>query len=327
MQHIPAPTGVNERERRVYDLAASQHGLATRQQLLNLGFSARTIAARIESGRYRAIHRGVYLLGPVAPPGAVELAAVLAYGGGTYASHHTAAALRRLPLPAQPASVHVTVVGRNARSRRGIAVHRVGSLEADERQILDGIPTTTPARTVLDLAAALDRDDLEHLLAEAQGRNRSTLDQLDTLIDRYPRRRGTRRLRSLLEQGDPARTRACSERRLLALIRRAGLPAPETNTILHGHEVDFLWRRERVVVEVDGHAWHASRPARERDALRDQELVMRGYLVLRVTWFQITRRPEALVARLAAVLAQRGGPVDQAAIPSRPRSGGRPLPS
>jgi very-short-patch-repair endonuclease len=186
------------------------------------------------------------------------------------------------------------VVGRNARSRRGIAVHRVGSLEADERQILDGIPTTTPARTVLDLAAALDRDDLEHLLAEAQGRNRSTLDQLDTLIDRYPRRRGTRRLRSLLEQGDPARTRAYSERRLLALIRRAGLPAPETNTILHGHEVDFLWRRERVVVEVDGHAWHASRPARERDALRDQELVMRGYLVLRVPGFRSPGGPRRL---------------------------------
>jgi len=308
MQHKRAPTDVDERERRAYDLAASQHGLATRQQLVSLGFSPRTIAARVESGRYRAIHRGVYLIGPVAAPGAFELAAVLAYGDGTYASHQTAAALRRLPLPAQPASVHVTVVGRNARSRRGVTAHLASSLEADEHQILDGIPITTPARTVLDLAAALDLDDLEHLLAEAQGRNRSTLDQLHALIDRYPSRRGRRRLRGLLEQGDPARTRARSERRLLALIRRAGLPAPETNAFLCGHEVDFLWRRERMVVEVDGHAWHAARPARERDSLRDQELVTRGYLVLRVTWLQITGRSEALVARLGAVLAQRAGP-------------------
>lgn len=95
---------------------------------------------------------------------------------------------------------------------------------------------------------------------------------------------------------------------MLALTRRAGLPPPETNVELHGHEVDFLWRRERVVVEVDSQAWHATRPARERDSRRDQELILRNYLVLRVTWLQITRRPEAPVARLAALLARRGGP-------------------
>lgn len=139
------------------------------------------------------MHRGVYLLGPVAPPCALEHAAVLAYGDDTYASHQTAVTLRDLPLPARPTSTHVTIVGRSARSRRGVTVHRAGSLEPDEHQILDGIPITTPARTVLDLAPMLDIPDLEHLLAEAQGRNQSTLPQLRTLISRYSRRPGSGR--------------------------------------------------------------------------------------------------------------------------------------
>jgi very-short-patch-repair endonuclease len=90
---------------------------------------------------------------------------------------------------------------------------------------------------------------------------------------------------------------------MLALIRRAGLPLPETNVRIGPHEVDFLWRDQSVVLEVDGFRYHSSRAAFERDRLRDAELAARGLRVVRVTWRQIVDAPEAVAARLAAVLA------------------------
>jgi very-short-patch-repair endonuclease len=98
-------------------------------------------------------------------------------------------------------------------------------------------------------------------------------------------------------------TRSEAERRLLELVRAARLPAPATNRRLHGHEVDFVWRPQRLVVEVDGYAFHSSRSAFERDRRRDADLIREGYRVIRLTWRQLTREPEAVVALLARALA------------------------
>jgi len=133
-------------------------------------------------------------------------------------------------------------------------------------------------------------------------RRRRLLDE----VERNRRRRGTATLRAVLElDGGPARTRSEAERILLALLRRAALPSPETNARLGPYEVDFVWRQERLVVEVDGYAFHADRRAFERDRVRDGELQARGIRVIRVTWRQLTDRPETVLARIARALARR----------------------
>ncbi len=102
---------------------------------------------------------------------------------------------------------------------------------------------------------------------------------------------------------EPVWTRSEAEERLLTLIRKAGLPRPLTNAHIHDHEVDFFWRTERLVVEVDGFAFHRSAYQFERDRRRDAELVAHGYRVVRVTWRQLTRESESVLVRLARAMA------------------------
>jgi very-short-patch-repair endonuclease len=179
----------------------------------------------------------------------------------------------------------------------------------DRRDVrtLDRIPVTTPARTLLDLGAVVSASELERALAEAQVRRlvrrRDLLDQLE----RNRGRAGTRALREILEvPGGPAPTRSEAERRLLRLVRSAGLPRPLVNTGVASLEVDVLWRDQRLVVEVDGFRCHSSRASFERDRKRDALLAASGYTVLRVTSRQLVNEPEAVVARIAGALAVRG---------------------
>jgi very-short-patch-repair endonuclease len=123
---------------------------------------------------------------------------------------------------------------------------------------------------------------------------------------RSPRHPGARRLRAVLaEAAPPSLTRSQAERRLLDLVRAAGLPHPRANARVRGFEADLLWPDERLVAEVDGFAFHASRRAFERDRARDAALAAAGYTVVRVTWRQLDEAPHAVVARLAAALATR----------------------
>jgi very-short-patch-repair endonuclease len=134
-------------------------------------------------------------------------------------------------------------------------------------------------------------------------RRRDLLDQLE----RNRGRAGTRALREILEvPGGPAPTRSEAERRLLRLVRSAGLPRPLVNTRVASLEVDVLWRDQRLVVEVDGFRFRSSRASFERDRERDAVLAASGYTVLRVTWRQLVNEPEAVVARIAGALAVRG---------------------
>lgn len=169
----------------------------------------------------------------------------------------------------------------------------------------EGIPITTPARTLLDLAATVERRELERALAEAEVRRLVSPQQLADLLAVASGRRGATALKALLRnQGGPSLTRSEAEERVLALVRAARLPMPQTNTRIGRHEVDLYWRDERLALEVDGYAFHSSRTAFERDRLRDAELQAAGLRVMRVTWRQIVDAPEAVVARLAQALAQ-----------------------
>jgi very-short-patch-repair endonuclease len=285
-------------------IAARQYGVVTRGQLAAAGLGRGAIDHRIAEGRLHRIHRRVYLVGhPVAPRFAAEMAAVLACGDGAVLSHHSAASMWSLPSP-EAAEVDVTVAGRDPGDRPGIRVHRARRLRPVDVRRCRRMPVTAPARTLLDLAGVVPIRDLERAVEEARIRRLVRPRQLLDVLERSPGRRGARALRGLLD-GDPALTRSEAETRLLALLRAAGLAPTAVNARIGRYEVDFLWRPQRLVVEVDGHAYHGTRAAFERDRLRDAELQAAGHLVMRVTWRQLVDRPEAVVARIAGALATR----------------------
>jgi len=313
----------------IAEIAARQHGAVTRAQLLVAGASPDTVDRRVKAGRLRRIHKGVYLVGPIEAPRAREMAAVLACGTGAALSHGSAAALWGI-VPGVPASVgsaarisvasaardsvstarasvsavHVSVPSERRVQRPGIRVHYVGALSPDEVRTRDAIPVTSVARTLYDLVTCTTHRELERALAEAFALRLTTCAAVASLLARHAGRRGARRLHQLLEStSGPALTRSEAEERFLALIRKAQLSGPEVNAELEGYEVDFLWRAERLVVEIDGRAFHSSDRSFENDRLRDARLLSAGVRVMRVTWSQIVQEPEALLVRLTRALA------------------------
>jgi very-short-patch-repair endonuclease len=292
----------------MHDLAARQHGVATRKQLIECGLRPGAIDRRLRTGRLRPLQRAVYLMGPVAPPHARHMAAALSCGPGAVLSHRTAASLWRLLSYPADSDIDVTVPERDPGTRPGVRVHRVRVLGTDEVRTWQRIPITTPERTLLDIAPDLSVAELEQAVAEATRRGLATRRHLLTLISRYPTRHGAPALRQLLH-GDrrPALTRSAAEQRFLSLVRSAELPSPEVNVRLHGFEVDFLWRDHGLVVEIDGYAYHSDPQAFERDRSRDAMLAARGYRVIRVTWRQLVDTPATVLAHVAQALA-RGSP-------------------
>jgi very-short-patch-repair endonuclease len=265
-------------------LAARQQGMVTTRQLAAAGIGESAVAHRVANGRLTRIFRGVYRVGPVTAPYGLEMAAVLATGGAL--SHHSAAALWgfRQPHDGDP---HVTVAG-DARSRPGLQIHRSRSLDA---AVHNGLPLTTPARTLHDLAPLLPQRELDRAVEETVIRGLARLEELTT---RPALRRAT-----IVE---PQLTRSEAERRLQELIRAARLPRPQTNMKVAGWEVDALWPAHKLIVEVDGFAFHGTRAAFERDRRKDAALTAAGYRVVRITWRQIVDEPHAVVALLARLL-------------------------
>jgi very-short-patch-repair endonuclease len=283
-------------------IAARQYGVVTRGQLAAAGLGRGAIEHRVAECRLHRVHRGVYLVGHVVPPPfAREMAAVLACGDGAALSHHSAASMWSLP-SLEAAGVDVTVAGRDPGDRPGIRVHRTRRLHPVDVRRCQRMSVTAPARTLLDLAAMVPIRDLERAVDEARVRRLVRPRQLLDVLERSPGRRGAGTLRRLLD-GDPALTRSEAETRLLTLLRAAGLPPTAVNARVGRYEVDFLWREQRLIVEVDGYAYHGTRAAFERDRARDADLQARGYRVMRVTWRQLVDEPEALIAHIAQALA------------------------
>jgi very-short-patch-repair endonuclease len=295
--------GGGTKDRAVAWIAGQQLGLITIAQLAVVGLSRGEIAGLVERGALHRLHRGVYLVGhSVLLPGARELAAVLACGRTAMVSHRSAA--RLLGLDDQSTDdVQVTVVARNCRSREGIRVHRVERLDPLDRGFLRGIPITAPPRTIIDFAALARGYEIERVVAEAYARELLTEDELYAAIDRAPSRPGIAALRAELgREAGPQWTQSEGERRMLKLIRAAGLPAPQTQVRIAGWPADFLWADRRLIVEVDGYPFHSGRKAFERDRRRDQAHIAAGYTVIRVTWRQLTEEPLSVAATIARLL-------------------------
>lgn len=260
----------------IAELAAKQHGVVARWQLLALGVGRGAIDRRILRKRLHPVHRGVYALAP-APLEMLGrwIAAVLAAGEGGVLSHWSAASLWRMRPGVGPRS-HVT----SPRQRRGtdtVTFHHA-RLPQDEVTEEQGIPCTTPARTLLDLAPLLPSPVLGRMVEAAPGRGTA----LAQLLERYPRKAGTGRLRKVLREPTPM-TRSDFEALVLERIEKAGLPRPEVNVVVEGYEVDLVWREHRVIAELDTYVTHGTRAAFERDRQRDRKLAIAGWTVVRIT--------------------------------------------
>ncbi len=207
-----------------------------------------------------------------------------------------------LPYPAKPSLVHVTVTESHSRRRRGIDLHRTTALARHECRERDGIPVTAPIRTLIDFAARAGADLLERAVAEAFALRLAGRGQILRELDRVGPRPGTPALRRMLD-GGPKRTRSQPERKLLRLIRAAGLPEPETNVRIGRWEVDFLWREAGLVLEVDAYSTHSSPRAFERDRRKTAELQDLGASVHRVTPDQLDLEAPLAIARIRRALA------------------------
>jgi very-short-patch-repair endonuclease len=291
---------MHSRDHRLVALAVRQHGLVSRAQLTALGLSDDAIGRRVRARRLHRIHRGVYAVGhPRLTLHGRLLAAVVSYGETAVLSHRSAAVLWAL-LPGRGPRIDVTVPSGGGRGRRkAIIVHR-SALPASEITVREGIPVTTPVRTLVDLADLLPRRALERAVDEA-AYLRLDIDGLQ------PRkgRRGAGLLRRVLadHEAGGTRTRSELEELMLALCRRVGLPEPEVNQKIEGHEADFVWREARLIVETDGWASHGTRRAFERDRVRDAEHTAAGWRVVRITTRRLEREPEAVAEQLKRILA------------------------
>jgi very-short-patch-repair endonuclease len=226
------------------------------------------------------------------------MAAVLACGPGTVLSHGSAALHWGLPWR-ETQRIDVTVPTPGGRGRRRLVIVHRARLEPGERTTKDGIPVTSPSRTLIDLADYGKRRSVERALDEA------AYLRLD-LTDLRPRqgRRGSGVLADLLARHDPGttRTRSVMEERFLALCRDHRLPQPQVNTDIEGYGADFAWPAQRLIVETDGHGAHGTRRAFERDRLRDADLVAAGWRVVRITYRRLLAQPEAVAAQLCRLL-------------------------
>jgi very-short-patch-repair endonuclease len=256
-------------------LAARQHGVVTTAQLLEAGVGRRSIARRAANGWLVPRYRGVYQVGPIAGRYAREMAGVLACGDGAALSHGSAAKV--WGFVGRDDGLHVSVT-RDVRSRDGIRVHRTLSLDA---VVHNGLPVTTPARTLDDLERTASTDDVD------RARERAAM------------------LGLVLPDDDPYPefTRSEAERRLKRLCKAAQLPMPRTNARVNGYEVDAFWPAQRLIVEIDGWRYHGTRQAFERDRRKDAALTTAGYRVVRITWRRLRDEPYSVIAQLGALLA------------------------
>jgi very-short-patch-repair endonuclease len=290
-------------------LAATQHRIITWPQLLEIGLSARAVAHRVATGRLHRVHRGVYLLEPPGTADRITLlaAAVCSCGAGAVLSHYAAAELWGLLSP-EPGAIDVTMVRRNPGARPAVSLHRPSMLDERDVRVRQGLRVTAPARVALELATHLDAGRLEELLARTRVECSMTDSDVAATLHRYPAYPGTGILRAAMARDHgPSLTRSSAERRLLDLIRRAGLQPPSTNVRTGRYEVDFLWPDSQLVVEVDGYAFHHDRAAFERDRRKDAALLAAGLRVMRFTWRQIVEEPLTVVARIAQVLGSSRG--------------------
>ena len=286
-------------------LAAEQNGVISTQQLQACGLDSNAITVRVRRGQLHRLHWGAYAVG-IASVGlrGTLTAAVLACGDDAVMSHHSAGAWHDM-LKWHGGRPDVIVPRGAGRNRSGIRSHCSRSLDPYDVWRRGNILVTSPARTALDLATKLTPKALRRMVRQAFANGIVSARQLADVLARSPRHPGAAKLRALLADGYVP-TRSELEDRALDLLHTTGIERPEVNPrlVLSGRTIqpDLLWREQRVIVELDGAAWHEQRLAREDDAERQALLEAHGYRVLRITWRQLVDHPRQTIARMRAAL-------------------------
>jgi very-short-patch-repair endonuclease len=281
-----------EMAREAWELAKRQHWVVTRQQLLAIGYTGRAIEMRLEDGRLHRVFAGVYVTGrPHLTRDGYLMAAVLACGAGAALSHYSAAELYQT-MKRRSGPVHVSVPVPRAPRIGGITVHRRAAFDV---RIHNGIPATSPICTVIDLSRELDEVRLERVISEAVNRDLIDLGELHAAA-----RGRSRAVVRLLNRDTFVVTDTMLEQRFLRIVRRAGLPLPQTQRQLDGGRVDFYWPELDLIVEADSLRFHRT-PAQQRsDRLRDQTHFKSEIRTLRFTHWQIWHEPDHVVTVLRA---------------------------
>jgi very-short-patch-repair endonuclease len=270
-------------------LVHAQHGVITRAQLLDLGMTPVAIRQRRLNGRLHEVHRGVYAVGRRELDRYGELmAAVLACGPGARLSHHSAAELWRMRGRVD-GPIHVAVPGDVVRRRPGVASHRCRHHRCRH---LHRIPVGDPVSVLIDLATCLPDAEVEDAVNEADRLDLVRTHRLRAALEEEPRRPGLGRLKAILDAQTFSRAQNGLERRFLAIVRDAGLPAPGTQRRLGRYRVDFFWPDLGFVVETDSLRHHRTAAEQETDLSRDQAHARAGLRTLRFTHSQVFHRPE-----------------------------------
>lgn len=237
-------------------------------------------------------------------PRAHELAAVLACGPGALLSHRTAGAL--WGLLGTPGRIEVTVP-RSSGPRKGLVVHRSRVIHVDDRAVVNAIPATSVARTLVDLADVLSERRLADAVHESEVLRLFDLTAVGAALERLAGRPGRHRLRRVLAAySERPDTKSKAERRFLGILARQGLPAPLANAPVGGYTLDCFWPHAALAVEVDGAGAHNTRRAFQRDRERDRRLGTIGIQVVRVSWRDLEDEAR-LAAELKAIRARRLG--------------------
>jgi hypothetical protein len=284
--------------------AAEEWGVLSVDELIECGLNHPAILRRVRRGLLHPTYRGVYAVGHrTLPKEGLWLAAVKACGRTARLSGFSSAELCGYYESDEWRMPEVTIVGGSTRSHPGICVHRTGELADRDWRYVRGIPVTSPARTLLDLAARLDRAPLRSLVRRAQGTHRVNVREIFEVLTRLGPRKGSRRLAEIVADG-PAPTRTVLEDVVLDLILAGGFARPDVNKPIHidGRRIvpDFRWPAQRLLVEADSAAWHENKVAREDDAKRQALLEAHDERVLRVTWEQAIVHRTQTLARLRA---------------------------
>ena len=289
------------------DLIRTQRGLVTKSQAHALGMSSSAISRRVNSGRWERLLTGVYRSAevPVNWEQAV-LAACLAGGLGSAASHACAAALHGLDeIPRG-----VLEIWTSRRLRGGQLLCHIARLPETDVTRVSGIPVTTVERTMLDLASVMDRDHLELVPDSALRQRKTSIARMRWRLQHVPPHgaKGVGKLRELVDERSVTSpiSESALEVRLAQLIRRAGLPPPQTQfRVLEGNRFvgrfDFAYPEAKLIIEVDGYRWHSGNQAWQRDRKRDNILNRLGWTILRFTADDLKDRA-GVVSQISEIL-------------------------
>lgn len=276
--------------RHAWALTQRQHGVVTRKQLLGLGMPPETIRARLEAGRLHQLWAGVYAVGRPDVDRLGQLkAATLACGPDARLSHRSAAELWRIGREV-PGAVDVSVPIGSRPRRSGIRLHR--REEFGTTRMVRGIPVADPVSVLIDLAAELATEEVEDAVNEADRLDLIRTVHLRAALGNHSPRPGTGRLKAILDAQTFSRAANALERRFLAIVREAGIPAPETQRRLGRNRVDFFWPALGFVVETDSLRHHRTAAEQAVDLGRDQAHARAGLRSLRFTHSQVFHRPD-----------------------------------